>query len=162
MIAGGDLRIDAEGGFDVAAAAADEFKAAAPLADGIEGEVVGEGDDFGEVFVGEGWAVDVDFLTEFFAGEHGFPRAAGAGTVEVLADERVGGPHAEALLGEEDAATGGGFDGGEVFEVPAEPAEVDDEGWSGDAREVQGGTDLVDWAGDGGHVRRRCGRAGFR
>ena len=161
MVACGDLRIDAESGFDVAAAAADEFEAAVPLADGVEGEVVGEGDDLGEIFVGEGWAVDVDFLAELFAGEHGFPRAAAAGTVEVLADERVGGPHAEALLGKEDAATCGCFDGGEVFEVLAEPAEIDDEGWSGDAREVQGGTDLVDWAGDGGHVRLRFGRAGF-
>jgi len=133
------LGIDAEAGVDGAAGGANGFAEAAPLRGGIEDEGVGETREVRELGVLVGDAVDVDLAREEFVREQSFVQAAGSGARKVFGDERVSGRAGEALLGEEDFATGALGDIGKQAAVLLEQAQVDDKARGRQAGDVERG-----------------------
>ncbi len=126
---GGDFGVfgvDAEAAGDGAGGILDGGAEFFPLGEGIENDVVGDGEDFAEIFFGIGGGADVDFAAEFLAGEPGFVDGAGGGAGEILADLRREAPHGESFERENDFGTGALLDAVEDSQVSLDENLVDD------------------------------------
>ena len=76
------------------------------LAGGVEHKVVRVGEQLVQLLLPVGRGKHVDLPGELLPAKAGLKQAAGGGTGQVPADQRVTGKHGEGLLGQEDLAAG--------------------------------------------------------
>ena len=101
---------------------------APPLAEGVEDDVVGDGDELRHVLCAVGRGEDVVFLAHFFVAEARLVETARGGAGEVRADERIERIHREAFLREQHMGSRRFLDVFQDGEVLPESREVDDVG----------------------------------
>ena len=134
---GGVLRIDPHAAGDPARRRRDGLAEAPPLARGVEAQVVGVAQHHRHLLLGEGRRVAVHLAAEGLRPQARLVLAAGRGAHQVLANQREGIPHGEALQGQQDARAAALLNLAEPLQVAAQQGIVHHIGRGGAGLDVK-------------------------
>ena len=157
----GVLRVDAEAEGELAAGREGGGLVALPLRRGIEGDVVGDAEEVGELLILKGRRVGMDFAAEFLAAEERLVDAAGGGAHEILRDQLRFAELGEALEREEDLGAGAVHHRAQDAEVLFQQAAMEDMARARDLAQVdlaESFGECVGHEGEIGSVGVRCKR----